>query len=141
MRLAAVSHAKGKGEDSTLCPCGAKQAFEVCCQPVIAQRSAPTAEALMRSRYVAFTHLDTDYLLATWHPAKRPRSLELDEQQRWLGLRIIRTEAGQPDDNDGVVEFVARYKVAGKGYRLHEVSRFAKVEGQWCYVDGEFLAK
>jgi SEC-C motif-containing protein len=39
------------------------------------------------------------------------------------------------------VEFVARYKIAGKAYRLHEISRFVRYEGRWYYVDGRFPAK
>jgi len=35
------------------------------------------------------------------------------------------------------VEFVARYKLNGRAFRLHEVSRFARVDGRWLYVDGE----
>ena len=36
------------------------------------------------------------------------------------------------------VEFVARYKVGGRAYRLHETSRFERDEqGFWRYVDGE----
>ena len=30
-----------------------------------------------------------------------------------------------------------RYRVAGKGHRLHELSRFVREEGRWYYVDGE----
>ena len=107
----------------------------------MANRSAETAEALMRSRYVAFVLGDANYLLATWHPANRPRSLEFDVEQRWLGLRIKRTEKGLPGDDEGIVEFVARYKIQGRGYRLHEVSRFIRERGKWLYVEGELLQK
>jgi SEC-C motif-containing protein len=54
-------------------------------------------------------------------------------------LRIRATEGGGEDDVSGVVEYVARYKVDGKGHRLHEVSRFLKSEGRWYYRDGEHL--
>ena len=107
----------------------------------MANCSAETAEVLMRSRYVAFVLGDADYLLATWHPANRPRSLKFDVEQRWLGLRIKRTEKGLPGDDEGVVEFVARYKIQGRGYRLHEVSRFIRQRGKWLYVEGELLQK
>jgi SEC-C motif-containing protein len=56
---------------------------------------------------------------------------------KWLGLKILRTEAGGADDREGVVEFVARYSINGKAERLHEVSRFLRDEGQWRYVDGQ----
>ncbi len=95
----------------------------------------------MRSRYTAFVRLDADYLRDTWHPDFRPRTLTLDPDQRWLGLRIKRCERGQPGDHEGVVEFVARYKIAGRGHRLHEVSRFSFEGGHWYYCDGEFPEK
>lgn len=42
-------------------------------------------------------------------------------------------------DGTAVVEFVARYKVGGApAVRMHEVSRFVRVDGRWLYVDGEF---
>ena len=95
----------------------------------------------MRSRYVAFVLHDTDYLLATWHPAKRPSALDLGTGQHWLGLRIERIEGGTPCDSEVVVEFVARYKIQGRGYRLHEVSRVVRINGSWVYLDGELLKK
>ena len=33
---------------------------------------------------------------------------------------------------------VARYKVVGRAFRLHETSRFIRRDGRWYYVDGEF---
>jgi SEC-C motif-containing protein len=101
-------------------------------------RAAATAEQLMRSRYTAFVIGDAEYLLETWHPETRPRALQFDSEQRWLGLKVKRTARGLEGDGDGVVEFIARYKIAGRGYRLHEISRFACVDGCWLYVDGEF---
>ena len=93
----------------------------------------------MRSRYCAFVRGDEPYLLATWHPATRPGRVQLDTQARWLGLSIRATEAGGPDDMTGTVEFVARYKIDGKGTRLHEISRFEKIDGRWYYLDGQHL--
>lgn len=92
----------------------------------------------MRSRYSGYVHDRHDYLLRTWHPSTRPATLDAHETGtvRWLGLKILRAEAGGPDDTQGVVEFVARYKIAGKAHRLHEISRFAREGGQWFYVDG-----
>jgi SEC-C motif-containing protein len=90
----------------------------------------------MRSRYTAYVLHDAGYLLATWDPQTRPANLDLDTQQRWLGLRILHTEAGTAGDETGEVEFVARFKLAGRGTRLHEVSRFRKADGRWLYVEG-----
>lgn len=91
----------------------------------------------MRSRYTAFTLLREDYLLKTWHTSTRPSSLglETDRQTKWLGLDVKRHE--QQDADHALVEFVARYKVGGRAFRLHEVSRFVREDGKWSYVDGE----
>ncbi len=98
---------------------------------------APTAEALMRSRYTIYTLGLEDYLLATWHHSTRPASLELEGEPRsnWLGLEVKRHEHLEPDH--AMVEFVARYKIEGRAHRrLHEISRFMHEAGQWFYVDG-----
>ena len=93
----------------------------------------------MRSHYSAFVACDADYLLASWHPDTRPSRVRFDPDQRWLGLSIKDTVAGLEDDAEGVVEFVARYKVHGRGHRLRERSRFERIEGRWYYLDGEHL--
>lgn len=90
----------------------------------------------MRSRYSAFALHDADYLLATWHPATRPASIELEPRLVWTGLEILATEAGGPDDVKGVVEFRAHHQVDGSPGVLHEVSRFLRQDGRWCYVRG-----
>ncbi len=92
----------------------------------------------MRSRYTAFTQQNAAYLNATWHPDTRPENLNLADQAdaKWLGLTIKRHEV---IDADHVrVEFVARYKLNGRAHRLHEISRFERVDGRWVYLDGEF---
>ncbi len=91
----------------------------------------------MRSRYSAFVLELPDYLQATWHASTRPADLALEPGIRWLGLEV-RSHA-QTDATHGEVEFVARSRVAGKGQRLHERSRFVCEAGQWLYVDGDML--
>jgi SEC-C motif-containing protein len=93
----------------------------------------------MRSRYSAFVVGDEPYLLASWHPGSRPSRVRLHPQQRWLGLSIRSAVAGGERDSTGTVEFVARFKINGKGHRLHEISRFEKVNGRWYYLGGEHL--
>jgi len=95
----------------------------------------------MRSRYTAFVLGDADYLQRTWHPDTRPDALTIDPAQHWLGLKIKNTRAGTTQDQQGEVEFVARYKIAGRGYRLHELSRFQRLAEGWVYVDGVQLKK
>jgi len=124
---------------SRSCPCRRGDEYAACCGPLLAgERPAATAEALMRSRYTAFAEGDAGYLLRSWHSSTRPARLDLDDT-RWQFLEIVRTEHGGLFDQDGVVEFVAHYRTgAGRGV-LHEVSRFAREDGQWRYVDGEIM--
>ena len=89
----------------------------------------------MRSRYCAFVLGDVAYLLATWHPRTRPASIEIDPNQRWLGLKLRGNTGGLESDTQGTVSFVARYKIVGKGYRLEENSLFEKLGDRWFYLD------
>lgn len=129
-----------KEDQVVQCPCGSGATYEACCAPfVYGEEPAPTAEKLMRSRYSAFAKQEEDYLLESWHPRTRPSRVTLDADQKWIGLSIKSTEAGSVTDETGIVEFVARFKVAGKGHRLHERSRFERIEGQWYYLEGDHL--
>ncbi len=89
----------------------------------------------MRSRYVAYTVRNADYLLRTWHPSTRPAALHDLAQTQWKGLDVIQTEAGSATDSKGVVEFRAHYVANHRATSIHEISRFAKENGQWYYVD------
>lgn len=94
----------------------------------------------MRSRYTAHTLLATDYLWATWSPEQRLRSSKEDIQQwasscDWLGLQIVATQGGTPEDAEGIVEFIALFHQNGQLQQHHEVSVFKQVLGRWLYVD------
>ncbi|MFD7060996.1 YchJ family protein [Streptomyces sp. NPDC059906] len=118
------------------CPCGRSEPYEKCCGRFHAgTAAAPTAEALMRSRYSAFVRLDAAYLRRTWHPRTRPARVDLDPGMRWSGLEILATADGSAFHTTGTVTFRASYR----GGSLHERSRFERADGAWVYVDGEFL--
>lgn len=126
-----------------LCPCGLnpnspKIDYLQCCGQYIEQDlSAPTAEALMRSRYSAYVLRDEAYLLRTWHESTRPAQLGLeDDAVKWLKLEVLEKNQGSPMDEQGTVEFIASYQVQNKKQQIHEVSRFVKQNNQWFYVDG-----
>ena len=127
--------------DAAPCPCGSRATYGRCCgryhRAGALHLQAPTAEALMRSRYSAYALGLGDYLLATWHPRTRPAALDAqDAPPRWLGLEV-RHHALQ-DDAHATVEFVARARQAGgRAMRLHETSRFVREDGRWYYVDGD----
>jgi len=129
-------------DDAARCPCLSGLPWGECCGPLLrGEHAAPTAERLMRSRYSAFVVLDAAYLLGTWHPSTRPAELELDAGTRWFRLDVVRTEAGGPLDDRGVVEFEARHRGPDGAEVLHETSRFVRQraggpERRWLYVDG-----
>jgi SEC-C motif-containing protein len=131
----------------TLCPCDSGKPYSKCCEVFHSGTPAPTAEALMRSRYSAYALASqnlalTDYLLQTWHPETRPENLSLnsDESTKWLGLQVKRHQV--IDAENAIVEFVARYKhtnnLGGKAERLHETSRFKLIDKRWHYLDGDY---
>lgn len=125
---------------SGVCPCGSGADFAACCSRFISGREAPsTAVLLMRSRYSAYVVGDEAYLLRTWHPSTRPPQLNLvnGTEAKWLGLKIISFVDGCAGDDNGEVEFVARYKLQGRAVRLHEHSRFVRERGHWYYLDGQ----
>jgi len=126
------------------CPCGRVDgkarplSYADCCERFIAHfdtRPAPDAEHLMRSRYSAFVRENADYLQATWHASQRPASLDFDAATRWLGLSVKDFQVTGEDRAE--VEFVARYRIAGRAVRLHERSRFVREQGRWFYLDGD----
>jgi len=94
----------------------------------------------MRSRYSAYVLNNVDYLFKSWSQLTRPTktSLQQDQPNQWLGLEIIRTERGSASDVEGVVEFIARYRVGMGESQLHEVSRFIREKGHWVYLDGNY---
>lgn len=89
----------------------------------------------MRSRYSAFACGDADYLYRTWHPRTRPAVVTVGDGTTWIGLNVIDTVAGGPDDDYGEVEFTARFESGGRFGSLHERSRFERRAGRWFYLD------
>ncbi|MEZ5536020.1 MAG: YchJ family protein [Thiolinea sp.] len=123
------------------CPCQSGRSYQDCCAPLHdGKADAPTAEQLMRSRYSAYVLHKPVYLHRSWSAQTRPtkQSLKKAEPLNWLGLEIIRTERGGVGDNDGVVEFVARYQDGNEEAQLHETSRFTRESGRWVYVEGDY---
>jgi SEC-C motif-containing protein len=114
------------------CPCGSGLTLAGCCGPLLEGAPAPTAEALMRSRYTAHVLGQVDYLIATWDTpaADRAAIAKWAGESTWLGLEIVRASEDR-------VEFRARYRdAAGVTHVHHERSRFRRRDGRWLYVDG-----
>ena len=117
------------------CPCGSGKELAACCGRFISGRDLPaTAEQLMRSRYTAYVLGDRAYLAQTWHPDHFDPALSIEPDTKWLGLDV--KQHAQQDADHATVEFVARYRLGGRGHRLHELSRFVREGGRWLYLDG-----
>jgi SEC-C motif domain protein len=139
-----------------LCPCKSQLHYSQCCEPYHKGTTiAPTAEALMRSRYSAYSKGQVEYLLQTQHPKTRKNDdgkllTDSIKSTQWIGLTILKTQKGNITDRRGIVEFVALYTArqnplqtpqtpTPKPVQLHERSRFIKEKEQWFYVDGDIL--
>ena len=125
------------------CPCGSNKQYNDCCEPILTgASSAQTAEDLMRSRYTAFTKGKVDYLLQSLHPDKRDQHEERTirnwaMKSEWIGLEIIETEKGMPEDTEGKVELIARYRQKGRRENHHELAEFKKEDDTWYFYDGQ----
>ncbi|MDP3677638.1 MAG: YchJ family metal-binding protein [Methylotenera sp.] len=117
------------------CPCESGKPYAACCEPYHQGVPAPTAEALMRSRYTAYVLGLESYLLTTWHPDTRPAALNFTEEPtiKWLGLQVKHAEI--TGETTAKVEFVARYKIGSKAERMHEISQFMRVNEKWYYLE------
>ena len=93
---------------SKKCYCGTSKAFKECCEIYInGIQKAPTAEALMRSRYAAYASHNADYLVATTHVSQRKHHSKKDildwaTANNWLRLEILKT-------TENTVEFKAYF--------------------------------
>lgn len=118
------------------CPCRKKSdttTYASCCEPLHTGDIAPTAEALMRSRYTAFALNKEAHLLATWHASTRPEQVAMTPGEAWTQLKIITSSTSH---ETATVEFAARYRSGGTTGVLHEMSRFVREGERWYYVDG-----
>ena len=125
------------------CPCTSKKTYDACCEPYVSGRRPPeTAAQLMRSRFTAYALRKVDYLIATTSAEERTKidREELDGYCRsvsCISLKIVKTEAGGPQDETGTVLFHASLQINGKRMLHRELSRFKREEGRWDYVDGD----
>ena len=127
------------------CPCGKGSSTEECCGRFISGDAQPaTAEELMRSRFTAYALGEIDYIVATHDPeaadqVDREHAEQWSKQSTWHGIEVLSTEAGEADDDQGEVEFIARYEVRGKRFSHHERAQFRKHKGHWTFVDGTMI--
>jgi SEC-C motif-containing protein len=123
-----------------LCPCGSALQYSYCCGVYIeGGMPAGSPEALMRSRYSAYTMAKIAYIkktmrgkaLSGFNPGEAKRWARRVE---WVGLRVVKVIPETEDQ--ALVEFIARFRDGGVLQSIHEMSEFERVEGVWYYVDG-----
>jgi SEC-C motif-containing protein len=120
------------------CYCDSGKPFSDCCQPyILGVRKAPTAEALMRSRYSAYAVHNADYLWVTTAHKKRKNHTKADilewaKSNQWLKLEVLKA-------TETTVEFKAYYLDGTLMARVHHEKSFFMKEGDcWYYVNGEY---
>ncbi|MCW1148901.1 YchJ family protein [Flavobacterium lacisediminis] len=120
------------------CYCGNSVSFQNCCEPYIKGiKNAPTAEALMRSRYSAFAVGAADYLINTTHISKRKYHNKRDilawsQANKWLKLEVLAS-------TETTVTFKAYFLDENLKAQVHyEHSTFKLENDKWFYVDGEY---
>ncbi len=128
-----------------LCPCHSGRSFESCCAPILNGAPAPTAEALMRSRYSAYVKRNYLHLQRTLSAAQRADFSEKDarawaESSEWLGLEIKGTTGGGLDDQTGTVDFTASFRSGGEERKHVEKAEFGREDGRWVYI-GQVVEK
>lgn len=133
----------------SVCPCRSldqvKVDFEKCCGPFVeGKKKAPTAEALMRSRYSAYVvkninYIDQTQIVVENEVFDKEEALKWADSSEWMGLEIKKTHKGEENDNTGTVEFIAHYKDKASGTELHhhETSLFTKQDGAWKFKEGQ----
>lgn len=129
--------------DVIACPCGSGRGVGACCGPILAGTPAPTAEALMRSRYTAFVRGDLEYIDRTHAPEKRDTAERSATKNtfnsvEWVRLEVLQTTRGGLSDDTGMVEFAAYFSQNGAEMVHRERSNFRRDDGLWIYVDGDF---
>jgi SEC-C motif-containing protein len=125
---------------TTACPCGSGLDLDACCGRYFESLDAPTAEALMRSRYTAHVLGKRQYLADTLS-ARQRADYDAEEDPgvfngvEWLGLDIRETAGGGESDETGTVEFAARFRESGRTAVHHERSSFIREGGHWVFDD------
>ncbi len=133
-------HHINEGANMKQCPCGSGESYQHCCGSFIDGGKKPaTPEALMRSRYTAYTQANIPYIMQTM---KSPASDGYDaesalawaKQVTWQKLEVVKSTQ---DGAKGFVEFIAYFKDQKENQAMHELSEFHLIDDAWFYVDGQ----
>ena len=127
----------------TYCPCDSQKSYVDCCEPYLTAKHTPeTPEALMRSRYTAYTMANIAYIKQTMRGKAAVNFHEIDAERwakkvLWIKLHVV--NAILENDGIGFVEFEAFFVEGSCLKSIHENSRFIREQGRWYYVDGTHL--
>ncbi|KRD09115.1 preprotein translocase subunit SecA [Flavobacterium sp. Root901] len=120
------------------CFCDTGLEFEDCCGLYLQKKQkAPTALALMRSRYSAYATHNANYLLETTYISERKyyskaEILNWAQANKWQKLEIL-------SFTENTVEFKAYFLNSSNEPTIHyEFSTFKLENKEWFYVDGKF---
>ena len=120
--------------------CGSGKPQKKCCELyTLGGLSAPSPEALMRSRFVAFATTQVEYILATENLAQANDIEDLKQwcdQTQWFQLEVL---SASDEGLVGKVHFKAHFMLQGNVHVLEEVSDFKKIAGKWLYVRGKVI--
>ncbi|SHM02693.1 YchJ family protein [Flavobacterium chilense] len=123
---------------SKKCYCDTGLQFENCCgQYLEKDQKAPTALALMRSRYSAYATHHADYLVETTYVSERKyysksEILKWATSNQWQKLEIL-------SFTENTVEFKAYFLDSNSKPQVHyEFSTFKFENNVWYYLDGKF---
>lgn len=135
--------AKKKSLAKSACPCTSGRSYGACCRPFHEGADAPSAEALMRSRFAAFALGKGAYLWRTLHPTHPLRAREetatveeLSRAKQTLRYRSLDVHDAEEHEHEARVLFTAHVFEKGRAKPFSELSRFRRVEGAWRYLDG-----
>lgn len=124
--------------ESKKCFCDTGLLFENCCGLYLQNnQKAPSALALMRSRYSGYATHNAEYLLETTHISERKyyskaEILKWAEANKWQKLEIL-------SFTENTVEFKAYFLDSNQKPQVHyEFSTFKFENDAWYYVDGKF---
>lgn len=120
------------------CPCGSQKDYASCCGVFISGLAfAPTPEALMRSRYTAYSQANIDYIAQTMTGPAAVGFDPVDSRKwaksiKWVRLEVL--ESSMKGDK-GEVSFKAYFTKKNKPHVLAEHSLFERIDGKWYYTD------
>ncbi len=123
-----------------LCACCSGKLYTECCQPYHLGLDAPTALALMRSRYCAYALNLPDYIIATTHPQNPQYRNDLNQWKNEIAAFSETTVFKQLEileaTEEAFVTFHARLTQKGRDASFTECSCFKKIGNRWLYFTG-----